>query len=482
MAGHTAASSVATGGANPETGGASGMAGNTGAAGAAAGASSAGEIASAGATDLAGAMAGTTGSGGKSAGGTSAGGKTGSAGATGSSGGVIGSGGATNLAGATASGGVMGSGGAAGKTTGGSAAAGNTGSAGATATGGSKPAGGTTTNGGTKATGGTTATGGATATGGTTVVINPGQCDATTTPVARHGKLRIENGKLVNQCGRPIQLASMSMYDWSQQGRQFYNADAVKNLAGTGTGQKSCPSLRVPLLASNYPSQYARMKTVMDACIANGIYCIPNWHVIGNAVVANAKAFYVQLANDYGNTPNIIYEPWNEPTTATWPTIKAYMEEIIAAVRPIDPDNIFLSGTRQWDQRPDEACANPITSTTNVGYVFHFYANSHTLAGFQGNLTKCLNANQLIWATEYGGVSSSGNGTFNVTEVNKWWDYLDQNLISSNNWAVETNGETSSVFVKTASATGPWDDSQITDSGKNVFPYIAKRYPILMSQ
>jgi endoglucanase len=224
------------------------------------------------------------------------------------------------------------------------------------------------------------------------------------------------------------------------------------------------------------------MKTVMDACIANGIYCIPNWHVIGNAVVANAKAFYVQLANDYGNTPNIIYEPWNEPTTATWPTIKAYMEEIIAAVRPIDPDNIFLSGTRQWDQRPDEACANPITSTTNVGYVFHFYANSHTLAGFKGNIDKCLNAKQMVWTTEYGGVSSNGNGTFNVTEVNKWWDYMDQNLISSNNWAIETNGETSSVFVKTASATGPWDDSQITNSGTNVFAYIAKRYPVLMSQ
>jgi Cellulase (glycosyl hydrolase family 5). len=454
------------------------MAGDTGAEGGSAGASSEGGIGPGGVTTEGGATTsgGVTGSGGRSAGGTSAGGRTGSAGTTGSSGGAKTSGGVTTSGGATTSGGVTGSGGAGGKNGGGTAAAGNTGSAGATATGGSKPAGGTTSN------SGSTSAGGSTATGGTTTIIDPGQCDATTTPVARHGKLRIEGGKLVNQCGRPVQMASMSMYDWSQQGRQFYNATAVKNLAGTGTGQMKCPSLRIPLLASNYPSQYSRMKIVMDACIANGIYCIPNWHVIGNSVVANAKAFYVQLANDYGDTPNIIYEPWNEPTTATWASIKTYMEEIIAAVRPIDPDNIFLSGTRQWDQRPDEACANPITSTTNVGYVFHFYANTHTLAGFKGNIDKCLNAKQMVWATEYGGVGSNGNGTFNVTEVNKWWDYMDQNLISSNNWAIETNGETSSVFTTNASSTGPWDDSQITNSGKNVFPYIAERYPILMSQ
>jgi endoglucanase len=226
----------------------------------------------------------------------------------------------------------------------------------------------------------------------------------------------------------------------------------------------------------------ARVKTVMDACIANGIYCMPNWHVVGaNANATNASAFYVELANAYGNTPNIIYEPWNEPTT-TWPTIKTYHEAVIAAVRPIDPDNIFMLGNPQWDQRPDQACASPITDTTNLVYVFHFYANTHKLAGFQPNIDKCLNAGFAVFASEYGGVSSNGNGTFNVTETNNWWAYLDKNLIGSTNWAVETNGETSSVFVKTASATGPWPDSDITNSGTNVFPYIAKIYDITMSQ
>ncbi len=47
---------------------------------------------------------------------------------------------------------------------------------------------------------------------------------------------------------------------------------------------------------------------------------------------------------------------------------------------------------------------------------------------------------------------------------------------------VDTNTETSSVFTTNANVTGPWPDAQLTNSGKNVFAYIAKRYPLTMSQ
>jgi hypothetical protein len=180
--------------------------------------------------------------------------------------------------------------------------------------------------GGSTRTGGSTGSGGSGGSAGTSGTT--GQCDATTTPVARHGRLSIKDGKLVNQCGRQVQFTAMSLYDWSQQGRQYYNATAVKNLFE----DKKCTTLRIPLIAADYPSQYSRVKTVLDACIATGIYCIPNWHVIGSSNVADAKAFHVQIAKDYGNSPNIIHEPWNEPTTASWSQIKSYMEEILAAV------------------------------------------------------------------------------------------------------------------------------------------------------
>ncbi len=282
----------------------------------------------------------------------------------------------------------------------------------------------------------------------------------------------------MNACGRTVTLRGMSLYDWNQQGWRFYNASVIKNLAE----QKKCTVIRVPLIAANYPGSMDRVKTVMDACIANGVYCIPNWHVVGASNADTAIQFYTTLAQAYGNTPNIIYEPWNEPTTDTWATIKAYHEKVIAAVRPLDPSNVFLLGNRQWDQRPDEACNDPVTSTSNVAYVVHFYANSNKLSAFQPYIDSCLNKGLAIFISEYGGVSSNGGGTFNTAEMQNWWNYMDANSIGSANWAVESNTETSSVFTTTANANGPWQDSEITSSGTQVFQYIASKYAETMSQ
>jgi len=437
----------------------------------AAGQGSGGNVNGSGGSGLAGSAAATGGSNSANTSAPTGGNPAATGGRTGATGG-------SNLGGTAAATGGSNSGGTAaatgGSNSGGTAAAtGGSNSGGTAAATGGRAAGmgGTPT-----ATGGSNSGGTAATTGGSSGVVSG--CDATTTPVARHGKLSVKGNRIVNECGRPVTLRGMSLYDWNQQGRQFYNANAVKNLAQ----QKKCTLIRIPLLAANYPGSMDRVKTVMDACVANGIYCMPNWHVIGASNADAATPFYVALAQAYGNTPNIIYEPWNEPTTDTWATIKAYHEKIIAAVRPIDPDNIFLLGNRQWDQRPDEACNDPVTSTSNVGYVFHFYANTLALSSFKANIDTCLNKGFSVFVTEYGGVSSSGSGTFNTAEMQNWWNYMDANYIGSANWAVESNTETSSVFTTTANINGPWQDSEITNSGTQVFQYIASKYDETMSQ
>ena len=455
-AGHTAASSLGTGGANPATGGASGTAGNTGVAGAAAGASSQGGIGaggvstSGGVTTAGGAIdsGGVTESGGKSAGGTSAGGKTGSAGATGNSGGAIASGGLTTSGGAASSGGVTGSGGAGGKSTGGTAAGGTT------PTGGSKPA------------GGTTSAGGATGTG------NTGSAPSGT-PVSVHGQLKVVGNQIVDKNGKVIALRGMSMYAWNTQGTQFYNASAVGHLAK----DLDCAILRIPILPNSLSTQTALVKTVVDACIANGIYAIIDWHSGAGAQASAASTFFASMATAYGNTPNVMYEIWNEPSGVTWPTIKTYHETVVAAIRAVDPDNIILLGTPNWDQQPNLAAADPVTTSTNLAYTFHFYAFSHKFASFGPNVTKALAAGIAIFVTEYGGCASTGNGTFDATELQTWWDFLDTNNIGCTNWSVETNGETSAIFKTTASKTGPWTTADYTDpDGTTILNYIQSKY------
>ncbi|MGC9982989.1 MAG: glycoside hydrolase family 5 protein [Polyangia bacterium] len=447
----------------PETGGTAAGGGPGGASSeggiGAGGVSTSGGVTTSGGAIASGGVTASAGATGRGPGGTVAGGRSGSGGAAGGAGGASASGGGTTSGGAIASGGVTASGGAAGRGAGGSSAGGRGGAGGTTPTGGATP------------TGGSTPTGGATPTGGTTGAGSTGTAPSGT-PVSVHGQLSVKGNKIVDQNGNPVTLHGMSMYAWSQQGTQFYNASAVGHLAK----DLDCAVLRIPILPNDLSSQTTLVKTVVEACIANGIYAIIDWHGGGTSQTTAAASFFASMATAYGNTPNVMYEPWNEPTVA-WATVKTYHEAIIAAIRPIDPDNIIILGTPQWDQLPQDAAADPVTTTTNLAYTVHFYANSHPLAGFEPGINTALKAGLAIFVTEYGGCSANGSGTFNAAALQLWWNFLDANDIGCTNWAVETNGETSSIFKPSASATGPWTTADLTSpDGTTIISYIQSKY------
>ena len=114
---------------------------------------------------------------------------------------------------------------------------------------------------------------------------------------------------------------------------------------------------------SNPTKEIDKVKTVMDACIANGIYGVIDWHSMGGAKTMSSRPrpSSPPWRRMYGKTPNIMYEPWNEPVQEAWPVIKAYHEAVITKIRAIDPDSIVICGSRHWDQECDEASKNPIT-------------------------------------------------------------------------------------------------------------------------
>ena len=289
--------------------------------------------------------------------------------------------------------------------------------------------------------------------------------------VGAWGQLKIQGNKVVNKNGTPVTLHGMSMYAWAQQGLQFYNATAVGRLAK----EWKCTVLRIPILPSGTGTQTALVKTVVDACIANGIYAIIDWHSMGGANAANCATFMASMATAYGNTPNVMYEPWNEPVSENWTTIKAYHETVIKAIRAIDPDNIIWCGNPSWDQQPQQAAANPITSSTNIGYTFHWYSATHRVAGM-GNNVRTACKTQALFSTEYGLSTASGNGTIDPVEGQKWWDLLDSLGVGCTNWSCSALGETSAAFSGGTSATA-WTDANMKPSGLAVRAYIISKYP-----
>jgi len=216
---------------------------------------------------------------------------------------------------------------------------------------------------------------------------------------------------------------------------------------------------------------------VIDACIANGIYALIDWHAMNGAQnnLASSRAFFTTLAAAYAKSPNVMYEPWNEPVQESWPVIKAYHEAIITTIRALDPDGIIICGSRHWDQECAEAAQDPITISTNIAYSIHFYAATHRQS-LRDNGAAAMKNGVALFATEYGASSASGGGAYDVEETKLWWAWLEANNISCANWSMAALDETSAALKPAASATGPWTDDMLKPSGLLVRDYIISKY------
>ncbi len=290
--------------------------------------------------------------------------------------------------------------------------------------------------------------------------------------VDNHGQLKVSGNKIVDKNDKPITLHGMSMYCWAQQGLQYYNAATIKKLVD----EWKCTVIRVPILPYRVASMTNQVKRIVDACIENGIYVIIDWHAMAGAD-SNTTAvcnFFKSMATDYGNKPNVMYEPWNEPVRESWTQIKTYHEKVIAAIRSVDPDNIIICGNQQYDQRPDLAANDPIKSSTNIAYSVHFYAATHG-SSFRTNAQNALTKGVALFATEYGTCESNGSGSISESETRAWWTFLDDNGIGCSNWSVAALEETSAILPLGAPLTG-WTDANLKPSGKLVKAYIISKF------
>ena len=311
----------------------------------------------------------------------------------------------------------------------------------------------------------------------------PAATQPTTNPketfVGVHGRLSVKGNKIVDKNGNPTTLHGMSLYCWAQQGWQFFNTSAINHFAQDW----KCTAIRIAIRPGDYKSnpkkELDKVKTVMDACIANGIYGIIDWHSMQGAQndLQSSQDFFSAVATAYGKTPNIMYEPWNEPVQESWQVIKAYHEAVIAKIRAIDPDSIVLCGNRNWDQQCAEASQNPITDFKNIAYTIHFYAATHKQS-LRNNGAQALKNGVALFSTEYGTSSASGGGAYDPAETQLWWNWLDANNVGCCNWSAAALGETSAAFQPGASATGPWPDAMLKPSGLIVRNYIMSKYTL----
>ncbi len=286
-------------------------------------------------------------------------------------------------------------------------------------------------------------------------------------PVSQYGQLQAGAiggvGAIYGSCkgvtaGEEVQVRGMSLY-WSLvKPAMMYYSDVgisamVKDMkieiirAAIGTEENWGGGVRG--FIEDPDAQRELIDAAVRAAIRNDIYVIIDWHShTATDQQEAAVAFFAEMAQKYGAYNHVIFEVFNEPVKQTWDEIKAYAEAVIAAIRPYS-DNLVLVGSPNWDQMPNKAIGKEVIDPAgNVGYTFHYYANTHSVTSQGRNAERAINAGLPIFVSEWGTANADGKGTPNVDRNDQWQAWMNQYKISSANWSASRVNEGTAAFAQ----------------------------------
>lgn len=297
-----------------------------------------------------------------------------------------------------------------------------------------------------------------------------------------YGRLQVKNGKLCGADGNPVQLRGVSTHGLAWY-PEYVNADAIAYMHESW----GINVLRLALYTTSYggfcvsdEGTQADLLKLIDTGVAaateNDMYVIIDWHILEdgnpNTYVGRAEEFWKSMSQKYADNEHVIYEICNEPNGGTtWDQVKNYADRIIPIIRANDKKAPIIVGTPTWSQDVDIAAKDPITCDDNVMYALHFYAATHK-ANLREKAQKAIDAGLCIFVSEFSICDASGNGNNDVTEANKWMDFLNDNAISCVEWNLSNKAESSALFSPSCKKTSGWDDNDMSESGKWMIEHI----------
>ncbi|CDA30229.1 endoglucanase [Clostridium sp. CAG:492] len=290
------------------------------------------------------------------------------------------------------------------------------------------------------------------------------------TPVGKHGKLSVEGTKIVDKNKQEFQLKGVSTHSIAIYS-QYINEETFKEMRDNW----NINVIRIAMYSNpndGYTKElHSKVKEAVNYATDLGLYVIIDWHILQdnnpNTYKNEAISFFEEMANEFKNNKNVLYEICNEPNgDVTWDKdIKPYAEEVISKIRAIDTNAIIIVGTPKWSQDIDIVANNPITDYENIMYTLHFYAATHK-DELRKKLKIAHEKGLPIFVTEFGISDASGNGTISQEEGDKWIELLNSYNISWVCWNLSNKNETSAILNSNCNKTTDFQESDFSQQGK----------------
>lgn len=286
--------------------------------------------------------------------------------------------------------------------------------------------------------------------------------------------LQVSGGVLVDAKERPVALRGMSTHGLGWYPR-YLNAGAMKTLKQYGANV-----IRLAMYtetSSGYLEEPRNLDFVyigIENAIAENLYVIVDWHILsdGNPLthMEEAIAFFSEISERYGQTPNILYEICNEPNgDTTWEDIAAYAAMVIPAIRENAPEAVVLVGTPNYSSRLRDAMASPLPFS-NLLYSCHKYIDVSPEAEDSQEywLQKAVETGFPIFVTEWG-INGSEGENMDLANARQFVKFLNENQISWCGWALSNAEEIHGTISPDSDKLSGWGWEDLTPGGRLMF-------------
>lgn len=286
--------------------------------------------------------------------------------------------------------------------------------------------------------------------------------------------LQVSGGVLVDAKERPVTLRGMSTHGLGWYPR-YLNAGAMKTLKQYGANV-----IRLAMYtetSSGYLEEPRNLDFVyigIENAIAENLYVIVDWHILsdGNPLthMEEAIAFFSEISERYGQTPNILYEICNEPNgDTTWEDIAAYAAMVIPAIRENAPEAVVLVGTPNYSSRLRDAMASPLPFS-NLLYSYHKYIDVSPEAEDSQEywLQKAVETGFPVFVTEWG-INGSEGENMDLANARQFVKFLNENQISWCGWALSNAEEIHGTISPDSDKLSGWGWEDLTPGGRLMF-------------